>query len=293
MGRVFAAAPRESPQVTRVLTLGEVAKVATDELHTFSDTKPDLIDFGMPALDAAIGGLTPGQGAVLGMAQGVGKSSTILAAAMRAKSPHGLILVEDPETVVGSAILACKTKINSLDIRRKRLSKNDKGVLREALEELNRDNKVRVVCHPGAPLEAILEYVDDLTAAGCRMIVLDYLTKVRGVSDDRRNEVGTVYTKFQSRCFNSNAACLVASQFSRQVDPFKRPRANYLKENGDIENEARVIILGWRSQEDRNLLFYVLDKSTVGGEGLTWSMRRDKSGFLREVDDNWEDLLDG
>lgn len=275
--------------MTRVLTLGEVAKAATDELGTFSDKAPDLIDFGIPPVDRLIGGLTPGQGAVLGLSQGTGKTSTLLAGAVTAKVPHGLIFIEDPETIIGSAILAWTTKLNSLNIRTRRLSKNDKGLLREALEELKLHTKVKVVCHPGAPIEAILEYVDDLADQGSRMIALDFAQKVRGIRDDRNNEVATAYTRFQSRCFQHNAACIVASQFSRQVDPTKRPRAHWLKETGDLEAEARVIILGWRNDRDRNLLHYVLEKSTMGGEGLTWSMRRGPDGFLRPVSDGWEE----
>lgn len=280
------------PQVTRVLTLGEVAKVATDELHTFTDTAPDLIDLGIRPVDRLLGGLTAGQGGVLGLAQGTGKTSTILSAMVSAHYPAGAIFVEDPETIVGSALLSWKTGINSLNIRRKKLTKGDKGLLREAMEEMNKSG-VRVVCHPGAPIEAIQEYVVDLTAAGVRLVWLDYIQKVRGIRDDRNNEVATAYTRFQRSCFEQKAACMVASQFSRQVDPTKRPRVSWLKETGDLENEARIIILGWRNETDRNLLHYVLEKSTMGGEGLSWSMRRDGSGFLREVSDEWEELLDG
>jgi replicative DNA helicase len=271
-----------------ILTPGGTAAAALDRLRTFSSEEPDLIKTGLTRVDATIGGLFPGQGGVLGIAQGVGKSSTILRALLNAGG--GAIFVEDTEDVVGTRFLSDVTGINGLDMRRKTLSGGQKVRLNEAVTALRERDDIWTICHPGASIDAIAGYVEELAGQGCRIIWLDYIQKVRGIRDDRHNEVATAYTRFQQACFANNCAFMVASQFARQVDPTKRPRLSWLKESGDLENEARIAVLGWRNPDDRNLIHYVLEKSTVGGEGTVWSYRRDESGVLRESSSGEEDF---
>lgn len=275
--------------MSEVLSLGGCAKSAIKELHVFDEGAPDLISTGLAPVDKKIGGLFPGQGGILGLAQGMGKSSTILTSAIMSKDKVGIVFVEDTEDVVGTRALAYHSMVNSLKMRRKDLSEEDLEAIRLAQERLDAEDGVRVVCHPGAGIERIELYVEHLALDGCRLIWLDYVQKVRGITEARNVEVATVYTRFQQACHEAGAAFMVASQFSRQVDPTARPRMSWLKETGDLENEARIGVLGWRDEKDKDLLHYVLEKSTVGGEGLRWSMRRDSSGTLREVTDFEED----
>ncbi len=271
-------------RTVRLRSLGELAKVATTTLKTFQDGKPDLIQTGIRPFDKRIGGLFPGHCGVLALATGVGKTSTILAACLQTPDKVAIISTEDTEDTLGAKLLADLSGVDSLAIRTKRLTTKDVQALRSAQDELQDVANVHAVCHPGATLEAILAYVDEAAEAGCRLVYLDYLQKVRGVRPDRANEVAQVYTSFQERCFRHNMACFVASQFNRQCPPNVRPKRYFLKETGDIENEARYIIFGWRDPDDTALIHYVLDKSMLGGEELQWSMRRDASGTLRYVD---------
>lgn len=281
--------------MAEILTLEQVAREATDTLCTFRPGKPDLIHTGIGPVDRAVGGLLPGQGGVLALMQGVGKTSTIFTAAATGDQPVGVINVEDTVDLMGTKALALETGINSLRIRRKDLSADEVARLKKALASLNA-SKSLFVCHPGASIEQVCEYAERMVARGVRMLYLDYVQKIRGIREDRNNEVATAYTTFQRACFDAGAACIVASQFSRktvrvgdtnfyrEAQPTDRPNLTWLKESGDLENEGRLIILGWRDRSDKNLLHYSLDKSTFGDEGLEWSMRRDAAGILREVD---------
>lgn len=268
----------------RVKSLYEAAVTATEQLKTFSDEEPDLVRTGLGPVDLKIGGLFPGQGGILALGQGVGKSGTILTAAMESPDTIGIIFVEDTEDVVGSRALAATSGVDSLRMRTKRFEPGDVEHLETGLDRLRGKDGVWVVSHPGASIERVCEYATDLGEHGCRLIWLDYAQKLRGISDNRAVEVATAYTRFQAACFEAGAAFMVASQFKRFIEPDRRPRMSDLKETGDLENEARIIVLGWRDSEDRAILHYVLEKSTVGGEGISWTMRRDASGTLREVD---------
>ena len=268
----------------RVLTIREIAQKATETLCTFTDDKPDLIKTGIGPLDCKIGGLFPGQVGIIGMATGIGKSSTLLSAMLQSSSPIGLISLEDAEDVLGSRALAFDSGVNSLSMRRKDFSLEEEMRMLSALGDMDKYAHVHAVCHPGASLESVEDYLDQMHELGVRMVYIDYIQALRGHSEDRRNEVSTSFTKIIRKCAEHGMAAMVASQFSRQVDGEKRPKRSWLKESGDLENEARVIVLGWRDSEDPDVTHYVLDKSSVGGEGVHWSMRRDESGTLRSID---------
>ena len=283
-----------------ILTPHESAEEALRAFRTFEEGEPDLIPTGITPLDEAIGGLFGGTCCVLGLAQGVGKSSTILRAGMgrsyqaylNGKDPYvthpqGVISLEDTEDVWGSRILAMLSGVNSLKIRKKELSPHEFTDIRKARDWLNDvDCGFYVAYAIGGALDDIEQAVSALGEKGCRLIWLDYLQKARGGGSegaDRRNYVSGVYTRFQSAGRRVQAATFVASQFSRAADPWKEPYAHWLKESGDIENEARTLVLGWRDRADDTLIHYKLDKSTFGGEGLRFDYRRDDSGTLHPV----------
>ena len=74
---------------------------------------------------------------------------------------------------------------------------------------------------------------------------------------------------------------MAASQFSRSASPTEEPHSWFLKETGDLENEARLIILGWQDADNPATIHYKIDKSTFGGVGTRFVYERDHSGTLR------------
>jgi len=265
---------------SEVWSMGSSATAAVDRFRTFEDGVPDLIPLGIPEVDRAIGGLFPGSCGVLGMATGVGKSSLMLTAALASPATVGIISCEDTPDVLGSRALAWASGVNSRKLRTKELTAYDKKAIERGLATLEQTS-VFATYAVGAPMKVILECVDSLAEAGCRLIWLDYLQKVRSGSDDRRNEVSNVYTQFQYACAQNGCAGMVISQFSRQ-DPTREPQIYWLKESGDIENEARLIILGNRSPENVDRVYCRVAKSTFGGENIRFVYNRDEAGILRE-----------
>lgn len=262
---------------------GDSARVSIDAFGVLGGPRPTLIKTGFGPLDRAIGGLFPGTCGILGADTGVGKSSLVLAASMATSTTVGVISTEDAPDVWGTRMLAAVSGVNSLDMRKGTLSDEDRKAIQAAQKALGERSSPMVAYAIGGSLEAVLEATRRLADAGCTLVWLDYVQKVRGVKDDRRNEVGTVYTKFQGLCAELGVVGMVVSQLSRRIEDTKnpRPKTYHLKESGDLENEARLVLLAW---EQDGLLKVCLAKSTVGMEGLTWSYTRDGSGTLREVE---------
>lgn len=272
------------------------AKAAANIFRTFETGRPDLIPLGIDEVDNAIGGLFPGTLVVVGMDRGTGKSRTALSAALRFGEVHakpgertGIISVEDPEDVVGSRLLAWASGVDSLKIRRKSLSPDDMAALTEGmgyLEDLDEKGTAPRFAYPlGGSLDDILDAARELCEEGCKVIWLDYLQKIRGHSEDRRNEVGTSMVKFQRVCHLGGAVPVILSQFHRRADETREPSLSSFKESGDIENEARLALLGWKNTtRGEGFVDMKLAKSTFGGEGLRVFRRTDESGMLVPYD---------
>lgn len=282
--------------------LFDSANSAAKLFKTFEEGRPELVPLGIDEVDNALGGLFKGTLTVVGMASGVGKSRLALGSALRFGEVHGkpgeragIISTEDPEDVVGSRLLAWASGVSSLRIRRKDftdddLARLDSGMAR--LEELDaKGSAPRFAYRIGSDLDGVLDAVDELADEGCRVIWLDYLQKIRGVSDDRRNEVGQVMVSFQRRCNERGAVPVMLSQFSRRSDKGE-PKLSDLKESGDIENEARLVLLGWESEVVTNngkAITIKVAKSTFGGGGMRFYRRTEESGML-VPHDLWGDL---
>jgi replicative DNA helicase len=192
--------------------------------------------------------------------------------------------MEDGPDVVGTCLLSALSGINSLRIRRKDLSAKELAHVTHSARSGELD-KLHFAYPIAGTIDDVENAVEELVDAGCRMIWLDYLQKVRGHRDDRRHEVAETFTRFQRAVAKGGAAGVAISQFRRFGAEERVPSIHHLKESGDLENEARIIILAHRKADpDGDRVRFRIAKSTYGGEHIKWDMMRDESGTLREVE---------
>lgn len=272
-----------------VFNLGASAQEACRVFATFTEGRPHLIPTGIPGVDRIVGGLFPGTAAILGADTGIGKSSVILGAAMTASKtcPVGILSLEDSHDVLGSRAISLVSGVDSLKIRMKDLTRDEIRRIMLAIETLS-TVPVHVVYAIGGQMDAALDGIDELADQGCSMIYVDYLQKIRGSGQDRRNEVAGGFTRIQAKAAQRNCAVMFVSQVARRMDMSQAPRRWNLKESGDLENEARLIVMLHR-EEGSTCVSGLIDKSTFGGEGRMFKMVRDGHG-LREVRDTQEDF---
>jgi replicative DNA helicase len=251
--------------------------------------KPDLIQTGIPIVDSTIGGLSPGTLMVIGAEQGVGKSGMVLSAVVESPVKAGAIFLEDSAELAGTRLLAYFSGVNSLKFRFNDFTQGELAALSRAQEELDKRDDIILRSRVGASIEEIEEEVADLGSKGCRLIFLDYLTKVRGVHESRRSEVGIVMTRFQRACEAVGAVPVLASQLRRRGPTKKNPNPRYdepllqdFKESGDIEAEARVALLLWPDKNE-STVHGRFAKSSFGGEGGRFNYVRLGCGSLKPV----------
>jgi replicative DNA helicase len=263
----------------------DVQETIDQAVHTFyldREGKPELIPFGFKELDEELGGIGPMSCGILAGATGVGKSSAMLTAVLNSSIPVGVVSTEDGPDVVGTRLLSALTGIDSLRIRRKDLTDDEIKTIKAA-----RDNPGKRNIHFAYPIAGTVDEMEDAVAGlcdkGCKMVWLDYLQKIRGHREDRRHEVAETFTRFQRAVAKGSAAGMAISQFRRFGADERVPQIYHLKESGDLENEARVILLAHRFVDEHGVtrVRFRVGKSTYGGEWVQWDMVRDAGGTLR------------
>lgn len=262
----------------------ETLDEAIHVFHLDRDGFPELVPLGLPKLDGELGGLGPGACGILAAATGVGKSSTMLAAMLNSKVKVGAVSVEDGADLVGARILSGLTGIDSLRIRRKALSDAELAAIAKAAKNSKLDHMY--FSYPIAGhISRVCEDITAMCERGCKLIWLDYLQEVQGDKTERRHEVKEVMSKAHEAAAAGGAALMCLSQFRRLGDIDKRPEIFHLKESGDLENKARIIILAHRvvDPEKKARIRFRLAKSAYGGEHITWDMVRGKSGMLEDT----------
>lgn len=273
--------------MSRIYSIAETLVEAVHTYHLDRDGVPELVPLGLPAIDDELGGLGPGSCGILAAATGVGKSSSMLAGMLASPVPVGAVSLEDGPDVVGARVLAAITGINSRRIRRKvDLTAKEIDALLHAAKHPTLNN-IFFAYPTAGRLSQVEAATKALTEAGCKLVWLDYLQKVRGHgTNDRRNEVGETFTTFQRACAEGGAAGMAISQFRRLTDGERVPQIFHLKESGDLENEARLIVLAHRitAGDDKTprVRFFVA-KSVFGGESIKFDYTRDDSGTLRST----------
>jgi replicative DNA helicase len=271
--------------MAEVYDVGLSIRSSIDAFYLDRDGRPMLVPLGFPDLDDSLGGLAPGACGILAGATGVGKSSAMLAAILRSEEPVGIVSMEDGADVVGTRLLSAFTGIDSLRIRRKQLTPEELRAI-NAVEESEKDRNIYFTFPIAGSIGDIEDAVAALCDKGCRMVWLDYLQKVRGHHDDRLHEVAETFTRFQRAVARGGAAGMAVSQFRRFGADERIPQIYHLKESGDLENEARIIVLVHRFTDEHGVVRvrFRVGKSTYGGEDIFWDMVRDPGGTLRAAD---------
>lgn len=112
---------------------------------------------------------------------------------------------------------------------------------------------------------------------GLSMIVIDYIQLMRGEGDNRNQEIGSISRGLKSIAKEFDIPVVALSQLSRKVDERgdKRPIMSDLRESGEIEQDADVILFIYRDEvyrpasDDKGLAEIICRKNRNGSIGET------------------------
>ena len=278
--------------------LSQIAKENKD--NYFKENVKPKIMLGLSRLDDLLGGLEGGDLIIIGARPAVGKSafaSQITSHFAEMGKKVGFYNLEMQEKQVYERFVAARSGIELTRIRRAINYQNDeKQKFDEANEYLMKQNNI--IVSTGA--KRISEIRADAKKQAFDVIIIDYMQLVkpdRTYGVNRYAEVGAISHAVKELAMEMNIPIIGLCQLNRVSEAREdhEPSMGELRESGDFEQDASVIMLLWNTnKEDRSQKCIKVDKSRQGKTGkidLVFDGNRmkfteaDEHGFMDVIDD--------
>jgi replicative DNA helicase len=254
---------------TNSKTLAEIAKENKSKYFVEREVKP--IHIGFDKLDNLLGGLEGGDMIVIGARPAVGKSALVTQITSNlAKQGKriGFYNLEMQNKQVYERFVASESGIPLTRLRRANYFLGDeKERFEKANEYLEQSDNI-VITSSGA------KSVGDIKAESRHMdydiIIIDYLQLLKADTTYRGNraaEVGEISRAIKNLAMELNIPIIALSQLNRASEgrETKEPSMAELREAGNIEQDASVIILMWNLDEnDRSRKGCKIEKNRQG-----------------------------
>jgi replicative DNA helicase len=239
-----------------VLSSQETTEAAYKYLVDYAESQRHIA-LGIGVLDSVIGMLPGGSMTVIGGSTGGGKSQMMLWMAMsmaEAGNRPGIISLEDAREEWGGRIIARMTGVTFRDFAeaKGRPAAERQAIYSRASEAIDRSGQhvFDIAYAISADTASVIDTARRLiTERGCNVLFVDYVQAVRiGAEWSKRTDKGVsdVAKRLKGICARLKVPLVLGSQLARSDSV---PTIHSLKETGDLENEAEVVILLWRRDD--------------------------------------------
>ena len=249
LGRIAARTQREAPKPPiDVHSLREAVDEVVERLE--SGRPAGLVSTGYPGLDRGLGGgLAPGELMFLGARPGIGKTSLALEIA-RHVARHGRAVLIVSREMLNAALarrmMSQEAQVSALSLRHGRLGDGEWVLLRSALPALRglpiwlTDEAERV-----EEIARLVHGFDRTPPLG--LVIVDYLQLVHAPREirERRLQVDSISQGLKALALKAHLPVLCLSSLARTQgdDKARRPTMSDLRESGELEHDADVILL--------------------------------------------------
>lgn len=128
------------------------------------------------------------------------------------------------------------------------------------------------------------------------LIVIDYLTLLKGVGDNRTGEIGYVSRSLKALAKELGCVIMALSQLSRKCEERadKRPELSDLRDSGEIEQDADAVIMLYRDDlyypdtDRKGLIEMIVRKNRHGGLGTAYANALLHVSRLEDVAQGWQ-----
>jgi len=205
---------------------------------------------GIIKLDGALGNLKPENVYVFAGRPGQGKTSaltTIVRNVAQSQKHVAFFSLEMSRAQVVNRFLAQETQINLQLLDSGKLGDTQWASFTSAIERMN-DLKIFIDDTPAITPLQVQSKCRRLLMMGNRLdlIVIDYLQLMKpgAKAENRTQEIGLITRALKTLAKELHVPILVAAQLNREVEKRadKRPQLSDLRESGDIEADADVVI---------------------------------------------------
>lgn len=244
---------RENEQ-SKLKTLSAVAKENKDKY--FKDIETDKLYLGFPQLDDMLGGLEGGDMIVIGARPGVGKSAfvtQITTSLAGDKKRIGFYNLEMQEKQMYERFMVSESGIGLTRLRRAKSFVGDEEQRFNKANEII-EGRTNVFISTGS--KSMRDIRSESRHMDYDIIIIDYLqllTPDKSYRGNRTAEVGEISRAVKKLAMELDIPVIALSQMNRlsEMTDTKEPTMAELREAGNIEQDASVIILMWNlSKED-------------------------------------------
>ena len=216
------------------------------------DTEP--LYTGLEKLDNTLGGLEGGDMIVIGARPAVGKSAFVTQIAINLadrKKKIAFYNLEMSDKQVYERLLSRKSRIGLNRIRRARSFLGDE---KDRFDKANQElKKSTLFIRSGAV--TVSQIRNECRHLDLDCIVIDYIQLLRADIhyQSRANEVGAISKAIKALAMELNIPIIALSQLNRvsEMRQDKVPTMGELREAGDIEQDASIILLMWNIVDDK------------------------------------------
>ena len=237
------------------------------------------IPTGFFRLDRMLCGFQPGDLIIVAARPSVGKTALVMNmlvnAALTHKIPSGIVSLEMASEQLMMRALASEGRLDLQKLRRGKLEGEDHQRLAAAAGHIN-TAPLHIDDHPVSRVPELAAKVTQLVRrAGVKVLAIDYLQLMAGNGEEnRRLEVGGITRSLKSLARRLNVPIILLSQLSRAPEgrTNHRPLLSDLRESGDIEQDADVVMFLYRPE------MYVQDGDSKDARGKAKAQREALEG---------------
>lgn len=277
---------KSEPQRLRDL-LQNVEGIIMEERDSMEDLR---IAFGFPEIDRATAGFNYGDLVVIGGAPSQGKSALAMQVCMtcaKNQVPCAFFSLEMTNKQIVKRIISHESGISMRDVRKNGLSETGWQTIFTAANTLY-DREIIIDDNSSMSLYDFQVRARQLKFKyNVEVIVIDYLQLMQFPNrENRANAVGDVIKGLKVCAKELNVGMIVASQLSRPANTKESapPTLSRLRESGDIEASADIVIFPYRKDEEFTQAKLIVAKDRNHGGTGSWNAALDfpRSKFIME-----------
>ena len=257
---LFDVAHKEQASDFRLLS--EILHDEVDRLEKLSTGEIEMT--GTPAgfrdIDAITGGFQPGNLIIVAARPAMGKSALVANiaenVAVKSDKPVAFFSLEMSEVELAQRFIACRARIPGDKLRKGQVSQRDWPKVLRAANELENaplwfdDSSDLGILDLRAKARRL--HAQEQDRGGLGLIILDYMQLMR--SDDHRanrvEQVGQISRGLKILARELSVPVMAVSQLNRTPEqrPDKRPLLSDLRESGQIEQDADLVMFIYRDE---------------------------------------------
>ena len=254
-------------------------------------TRSQGINIGFKKIDDLIGGIDDGDIAIIGARPAVGKTAFLLEI-MRYMVSQGkkteLFSLEMTNEQIYDRLVCRESGIDLTRVRRALKFNDSEQVRFETANEKLRQTADKMIFHDD--VYTVSEMSLEIKKNMPDVVLIDYAQLIKSESNYKGNrfaEVGDVSRSLKKLAKRMKIPIFLLCQLNRVKDETKEPSMTELRESGDFEQDASVIILMWNKTEDKTEKGVKVDKNRSGKTGNT-TLYFDGSKMIFSEDGNFD-----